>query len=213
MPLLAEVEALKAELASVHARVKELEATAEVDPLVEALNRRGFDRELARCLAYLQRYGGTAALLFVDLDGFKPVNDSFGHAAGDMMLKAIAATLQRNVRGSDVVARLGGDEFGVLLWNLSGADAATKALALEDAIAATRVPIDETSHASVGASIGWAMLQPDGDLADLLAAADRAMYARKRDKRKLYGRPRDKRKLYGRQRDKRKIYGRQRDKR
>ncbi|HSP49434.1 MAG TPA: GGDEF domain-containing protein [Pseudolabrys sp.] len=85
------------------------------------LNRCGFERELKRSLAYLQRYKGEVALLFIDLDGFKVVNDQYGHAAGDALLKAVARELIGHVRASDVVARLGGDEFGVLLWNGQGA--------------------------------------------------------------------------------------------
>ena len=98
------------------------------------LNRRGFERELKRSLAYVKRYGTSAALVYIDLDGFKPVNDRHGHGAGDAVLKAIAAALVRNVRASDVVARLGGDEFAVLLWNVNGANAAAKAGALEAAV-------------------------------------------------------------------------------
>ncbi len=91
--LLAEVERLQAELAAARSRMAELEAKADVDPLLDIFNRRGFERELDRSLAYVQRYGNPAALVYLDLDGFKPVNDAHGHAAGDAVLKAVAATL------------------------------------------------------------------------------------------------------------------------
>src|SRR4030095_2227392 len=107
--------------------------SADTDALTEVFNRRGFDRELRRTLAYIKRYWTRAALIYIDLDGFKPVNDRHGHAAGDAILKAVAATLVRCVRASDTVARLGGDEFAVILWNLSEADAAAKVFALEAA--------------------------------------------------------------------------------
>ena len=113
-----EVGRLAAELQASHARITELEARIDVDPLTETLNRRGFERELTRSLAYVKRYAVSAALVYLDLDDFKPVNDRHGHAAGDAVLKAIAATLVRHVRASDVVARIGGDEFVVLLWNV-----------------------------------------------------------------------------------------------
>ena len=100
-------------------KIAELEARADVDPLLDILNRRGFERELARSLAYVKRYGTAAALVFIDLDGFKAVNDRHGHAAGDALLKAVARQLTGHVRASDVVARLGGDEFAVLMWNVS----------------------------------------------------------------------------------------------
>ena len=111
MRLAAEVDALAAQLEDSRARIFDLEARVDVDPLTETLNRRGFERELKRSLAYVKRYGASAALVYLDLDGFKPVNDRHGHGAGDAMLKAVAATLIRNVRASDVVARFGGDEF------------------------------------------------------------------------------------------------------
>ena len=127
MRLAAEVDALAAQLEDSRARILDLEARVDVDPLTETLNRRGFERELKRSLAYVKRYGAGAALIYLDLDGFKPVNDRHGHGAGDAMLKAVAATLVRNVRASDVVARFGGDEFVLLLWNVSGPAAAAKA--------------------------------------------------------------------------------------
>jgi diguanylate cyclase (GGDEF)-like protein len=176
--LLGEIERLQAALKAEQARVKELEAGADIDPLTQVFNRRGFDRELKRSLAYVQRYWTRAALIYVDLDGFKPVNDQHGHAAGDAVLTAVAAMLARSVRASDTVARLGGDEFGLILWNLSEADAAAKSWALEAAIGETTIEW-EGGMLSVGASIGFAMLGPSDELADVLAKADHAMYARK----------------------------------
>jgi diguanylate cyclase (GGDEF)-like protein len=178
MRLAAEVERLELELAAARSRMAALEVRAEIDPLTEILNRRGFERELARALAHTKRYGTPAALLYLDLDGLKPVNDGHGHAAGDAVLRAVAAVLMRHVRESDVVARLGGDEFGVLLWHLSEADARRKALLLEAAIARTTA-----AHAgvvlAVGASVGAAVLLPLDRPADVLERADRAMYERK----------------------------------
>ena len=156
MRLAAEVDALAAELEASRARIADLEARVDIDPLTDVLNRRGFERELKRSLAYVKRYGTSAALIYVDLDGFKPVNDRHGHAAGDAVLKAIAAALVRSVRASDVVARIGGDEFAVLLWNVSGAAAAAKAAALETAVYSTPVRWG-TSTFVVGASAGVAL--------------------------------------------------------
>ena len=97
---------------------------ADHDPLTDLWNRRRFEEELRRQVARCQRYGEKAALLVMDLDGFKAVNDSFGHKVGDDLLKLVAAALQRRVRGTDAVARLGGDEFAVLLGNVSPDQAA-----------------------------------------------------------------------------------------
>jgi diguanylate cyclase (GGDEF)-like protein len=180
--LLAEIERLKADVAQAQRTIGELEARADVDPLLDILNRRGFERELKRSLAYLQRYKGDAALLFLDLDGFKAVNDQHGHAAGDSLLKAVARELIAHVRASDVVARLGGDEFGVLLWNLGEAPAAAKARELEMLIAAVSV-VHGAARLAVGASAGLVPLAAGATPEQMIDAADKAMYARKRERR------------------------------
>src|ERR1700716_318518 len=182
MRLAADVARLEAELAAMRARVAELETRAESDPLTGVMNRRGFERELKRAGAYVRRYGGNAALVYLDLDGFKPVNDRHGHAAGDAVLKAVAATLVGSVRASDTVARIGGDEFAALLWNLSTPAAQAKALALEQAIAAATVPWGG-GRLSVEASAGVAELSADQDPTQIVARADAAMYGRKRARR------------------------------
>jgi diguanylate cyclase (GGDEF)-like protein len=179
MRLAAEVDRLQAELTAARAQVAQLEARADVDALLGILNRRGFERELRRSLAYVRRYDASAALVYIDLDQFKPVNDRHGHAAGDHVLQAVAATLRRSVRESDVVARLGGDEFGALLWNVSEIQAAAKARELEAAVAATVVPHGSVLL-SVGASAGVAMLASGDAPAEVISRADLAMYARKR---------------------------------
>lgn len=180
--LLAEIERLKAELAQAEWKIAELEARADVDPLLDILNRRGFERELVRSLAYVKRYGAAAALILIDLDGFKAVNDRHGHAAGDALLKAVARQLVGQVRASDVVARLGGDEFAVLMWNLGAAQATAKAGELETAIAAAGVRHGD-ARLSVGASAGIVPLAPDATPAEISDAADKAMYARKKQRR------------------------------
>src|SRR6266851_4675904 len=178
MRLAAEVERLERELAAARTRMAALEARADVDPLTDVLNRRGFQRELKRSLAYVKRYGPSAALLYLDLDRFKAINDHHGHAAGDAVLKAVAMVINRHVRASDVVARLGGDEFAVLLWNIGEADARKKALTIEAAVARTTA-IHAGATLAIGASAGAALLLPLDTAAEVLERADRAMYARK----------------------------------
>jgi diguanylate cyclase (GGDEF)-like protein len=118
----------------------------------------------------------------LDVDRLKPVNDVFGHAAGDQVLKAIVATLSHQVRASDVIGRLGGDEFGLLLWNLNETDARAKAALLEQAI-------DQLSFVfggrtvSAGASAGIAILDSHAEARKALEEADRAMYLRKAQRR------------------------------
>ncbi|HEX3504620.1 MAG TPA: GGDEF domain-containing protein [Xanthobacteraceae bacterium] len=182
MQLAAEVDALATELEASRARIVELEARVDIDPLTEIRNRRGFERELERSLAYVKRYGTSAALIYIDLDSFKPVNDRHGHAAGDAVLKALATALVRHVRTSDIVARVGGDEFAVLLWNVNGVAAAAKADALEAAIYATPVRWN-SSTLVVGASAGMTLLGALDTPAEVLARADASMYARKAQRR------------------------------
>ena len=176
------IRGLRSRLKAALLRISELEAAADTDFLLEIPNRRGFERELARAIAYMKRYRASGALIVLDVDRLKPINDSFGHAAGDEVLKAIVATLTRQVRASDVIGRLGGDEFALLLWNLSETDAKAKAAALEQAI-------DELSfvfrgqHVTAGASAGVALLGPQSNAGRALEEADAAMYMRKASRR------------------------------
>jgi diguanylate cyclase (GGDEF)-like protein len=180
--LRAEVERLKLKLIEAEWKIAELEARADVDPLLEILNRRGFERELTRSLAYVKRYATAAVLVFIDLDGFKAVNDRHGHAAGDALLKAVAVRLASNVRASDVVARFGGDEFAVLLWNLEEAQAAIKARDLEKVIEQIKIA-HGPALLSVGASAGIVPLSGQATPDAIMDAADKAMYARKKERR------------------------------
>jgi diguanylate cyclase (GGDEF)-like protein len=182
--LLGENERLKRELAVARARIGELEARADIDPLLDIFNRRGFERELKRALSHVKRYGTQAALLFIDLDGFKGINDRYGHAVGDALLKAVARELIGHVRASDVVGRIGGDEFGVLIWRVEERQAIAKARQLEAMIAGVRVTHGR-AQVEVAASIGVAPLMEDSSPADVIAAADQSMYARKDERRGL----------------------------
>ncbi|WP_315835409.1 GGDEF domain-containing protein [Bradyrhizobium prioriisuperbiae] len=173
---------LTIQLTRAKARIANLEGVAETDVLLDVLNRRGFERELTRALAYIKRYQASGALIVLDVDRLKPINDAFGHAAGDAVLKGIVHVMQRHVRSSDMVGRLGGDEFAVLLWNLSEADALAKARALEDAI--DRLTFVFRGHSIMsGASTGVTVLAGVDDAVAALERADLAMYERKRHRR------------------------------
>lgn len=148
---------------------------ADHDPLTGLLNRRRFQEELERHVALARRYGHEGALLYMDLDQFKYINDTFGHQSGDRFLLATAQRLTAALRRSDVLGRLGGDEFGVILPE-TGAEEAVRVA--EHLLAALR-PEDGESPA-VGASIGIVAFPRHGERAgDLLARADMAMYAAK----------------------------------
>jgi diguanylate cyclase (GGDEF)-like protein len=173
---------LRSQLAKAQARIDELEASADQDFLLGIPNRRGFMRELNRAIAYIRRYHASGALIVLDVDRLKPINDAYGHAAGDELLKAIAAVLLRHVRSSDVIGRLGGDEFALLLWNLSEIDARAKAASLEEAIDGLSFTF-RGRNISAGASAGVAILGTHAEADKALEEADRAMYVRKAQRR------------------------------
>ena len=176
------IRRLKAQLARALARIEALQASADTDFLLDIPNRRGFERELHRAIAYIKRYHASGALIMLDVDRLKPINDAFGHAAGDQVLKTIVKTLLGHVRSSDVIGRLGGDEFALLLWNLSETDAKAKASALEEAIDRLAF-VFRGSTIIAGASAGVAILGPHSELGRALEEADSAMYVRKAQRR------------------------------
>jgi diguanylate cyclase (GGDEF)-like protein len=176
------IRRLRSQLAKAQLRIAELEASADQDFLLDIPNRRGFERELNRAIAYIKRYQASGALIVLDVDRLKPINDAYGHAAGDEVLKAIVAVLLRHVRSSDVIGRLGGDEFALLLWNLSETDARAKAASLEQAVDGLSLTF-RGSNISAGASAGVAILGPHAEASRALEEADRAMYVRKAQRR------------------------------
>jgi diguanylate cyclase (GGDEF)-like protein len=176
------VRRLRTQLAKAQAQIDELQAHADTDFLLDIPNRRGFERELHRSIAYIKRYHASGALIVLDVDRLKPINDAFGHAAGDQVLKAIVAVLLRHVRSSDVIGRLGGDEFALLLWNLSETDARAKAAALEQAVDRLSFEFGGRTVAT-GASAGVAILGPHAEASKALEEADSAMYVRKAQRR------------------------------
>ncbi len=176
------IRRLRQELAQAQAQIAELTVCAERDFLLDIFNRRGFARELHRSIAFIKRYDANGALVVLDVDHLKPINDAYGHAAGDEVLKAVARALTEQVRTSDIIGRLGGDEFGVLLWHLSEADARAKTAAIEHAIDSLSFTFeDQVVH--VGASAGLAVLDKNVNPVRALEEADRAMYMRKAQRR------------------------------
>jgi len=125
--LVGETDALRRELRHTQLRLLEAEHSADRDHLLPLLNRRAFVRELTRAIGLTARYSTHSSLIYFDLDEFKRVNDSFGHAAGDAVLTHFADILLAHVRDSDIVARLGGDEFGVILAHNDQSQAEAKA--------------------------------------------------------------------------------------
>ncbi len=172
-------------LATLEAARVEAAHRATHDPLTGLANRELFLDQLDRALAFGSRYNRKTGLLFVDLDGFKAINDTMGHAKGDALLKAVSARLLACVRRSDAVARLGGDEFVILLPDVTSRRDVShvKDTILESLQSAVELTGDEAMV--VEASIGSAMSPLDGGTAqDLLDAADSDMYREKYERRR-----------------------------
>lgn len=161
---------------------------ARRDRLTGLANRSYLLERLELELGVLQREGGHAAVLFLDLDGFKPINDHWGHAAGDIVLETLGRRLRAQVRATDVLSRFGGDEFVALLLGLnSEADAQGQAERLLEAVCQPIEFPDETGEprtATLGASVGIDLFPRPGDTAGrVLARADEAMYRAKAERR------------------------------
>ena len=170
---------LSAALADSHAAAERIRHMAQHDPLTDLPNRALLSDRLSQALAEAKRDGSRLALVFMDLDGFKPVNDQLGHAIGDRLLQQVALRLRACVRESDTVARVGGDEFVVVLRQVTDA---SKVLAVVDKLrTALTQPFEIDRHPiSVGASLGVALYPEHGlDDNELLKRADEAMYRAK----------------------------------
>lgn len=168
------------DITAAKAREQRIETMAHHDALTGLPNRALLLQLLERDLAARRRLGTELAVCFLDLDGFKPINDEHGHEAGDHVLKVVSERLQESLRGNDIVARLGGDEFVVVLTHLS--DAVVVRDTLQRLLERLRSPITliDGAVASISASLGIALCPSDGESsALLLRRADEAMYAAK----------------------------------
>lgn len=177
--LLDENAALRAQLADAQRLVGELADIADSDPLTPLPNRRAFVREFERAAAHVSRHATPIAVMFVDMNRLKLVNDQHGHSAGDAALIHVATLLQKHVRATDIVARIGGDEFGMVLYRLDEKAAHTKAAMLETHIAQTPFNVGENT-VEVRVSIGATIVLGNDSFATALARADAAMYSAKR---------------------------------
>lgn len=181
-PALAALERLAAENAELREQLAIAETLADRDTLTPTLNRRAFLRELHRTMSEVERYKTPAAVIYIDLDGFKAINDGYGHAAGDAVLRHVGRMLTDSVRESDVVGRLGGDEFGVILNRVAADEAHAKAKALGDSINYTAIMHVGVAH-RIRASIGVHAIAGVEEPEAAIARADEAMYADKHARR------------------------------
>ena len=176
--LMEEIARLRGQVACLESQVEELDREAHRDALVPVANRRGLVRQLDMLIAGCNRHHTPAALLFVDVDGLKALNDSFGHCAGDAALVYLAQLMVNGVRQTDLVARLGGDEFVILLDHADEKSAMETANRLVNSIAAS----DFMYHGQplpLSVAIGITAIQPSDTAETVLDRADQEMYREK----------------------------------
>ncbi|MCU4180699.1 sensor domain-containing diguanylate cyclase [Bosea sp. BH3] len=180
--------ALSEEIGQREERERELRRLAETDPLTALLNRRSFTEKANADIARVTAAGGDIALIIVDLDHFKQVNDTHGHPAGDAVIRAFADLLLGLFRGeSNLVGRFGGEEFAILLQDCDLGSASAEARRIQEALAARALPVSETLALKVTASFGVAMRLPREGLPCLMARADQALYRAKSEGRNRLG--------------------------
>jgi diguanylate cyclase (GGDEF)-like protein len=169
---------LRAALAEMRDRLAELEQLADSDTLTPLPNRRRFIRELERVVGQANRHGTPAAVLYVDLDSLKAINDAYGHFAGDAALIHVARLLAGLIRSTDVAARIGGDEFALILDHLDHNSAIETADRIARCIAANPLDIGG-AEVALQASIGTATIMSGDTVDDVMQRADRNMYIAK----------------------------------
>ncbi|MEA3018302.1 MAG: hypothetical protein QOI38_3024 [Sphingomonadales bacterium] len=172
---------LRASLAEMRGRLEELEHLADTDTLTPLPNRRRFLRELERVVSQSARHGTPGAVLYIDLNSLKRVNDRHGHIGGDAALIHVARLLQGLIRSTDVVARIGGDEFGLILDHLDHNSAIETAERIARCIASSPADLGGV-QVSLEAAIGVATILPGDSAEDVIARADRNMYRAKTDR-------------------------------
>lgn len=173
---------LSLELNQMRLRLLDLEHAADTDPLVPVYNRRAFIREVEKARTVMLRYDILSSVIFFDLNGFKSINDQYGHAIGDDLLRKVGEVLLENVRSCDLVARLGGDEFGVLLFKSSILETKAKAATLACRIANQSIELP-TGTVKINTAWGVSPCHAEDTAEQILARADRAMYSDKRQNR------------------------------
>lgn len=180
------VEEISNHLAKQDRRIAELENMATTDGLTRVLNRRGFEDRLVHELSVARRHGVGGVLIFVDLDEFKPVNDTYGHAAGDEVLLTVANLLRAHIRDTDYIGRLGGDEFAILLPRSNKRNGVRRAEDLDrklnNAYAAW-----SGQNIPIKASCGVYMYSSKIEMKELLENADAAMYKIKQERKQRLG--------------------------
>lgn len=185
--LLEKVDMLSRELGQTKEHLNEIEQLVDVDCLAPVPNRRAFMRRLTWAISMFKRYGHATSVIFFDLNGFKEINDVYGHAAGDAAIRHAAELFTMTTRQTDFVARLGGDEFGVIMYHADYDGAYKRAQKLAQRISDNPL-IWNNREIHMDTALGVYQVKKDDTAEMAVAAADMAMYADKRGLKKLRGR-------------------------
>ncbi len=178
--LLDRVNALRGELNDTRQRVGALEQLADSDALLPVFNRRALMREFARLIALTRRHNLSLSVMYIDVNGLKAINDTYGHTGGDAALRAVADALIASSRDSDIIGRMGGDEFALLLPHETGVTASGLGARWAARIADIPLELDK-QNVPVSISYGVHQLTAEDDVQSAIEAADRAMYRHKRE--------------------------------
>ena len=178
--LLHEIRRLEDLVQESQSRVEELQRKSEQDTLLPVLNRRALMREINRFIAFAERYGTKSSLLFLDINGFKTINDLYGHAAGDSVLRQFCEFLSANIRSSDILARVGGDEFAIIFPAIPAQQARDQGARLSQRLT-ERPPVWDGLPVKLTFACGASDLSPGLNADAALAEADREMYSAKRN--------------------------------
>lgn len=173
--LVGEIEQLRANVSKLESQVDQLNQLAYRDGLVDVLNRRGFIANLKNVIARVDRYGEQAAMLFIDLDGLKLINDRFGHPAGDAALVEVAKIIVASVRASDCVGRLGGDEFAVILERADELSAWQMGLRIVEKVVGSQYCVDGICL-PLSVAVGVGAIERGDTAQAVIERADKAMY-------------------------------------
>ena len=177
--LMEKLDDVNRELSRTKESLSEIERLVDVDPVAPIPNRRAFMRRLSWAITMQERYGHPSTILFFDLNDFKEINDSYGHAAGDMAIRHVSQLLAATMRESDFLARIGGDEFAVIMYYAEESAAYKRGQKIAEKIEKTPL-IFNGKRISLATAFGHYTLQSGDDAESALASADTSMYVDKR---------------------------------
>lgn len=180
--LLEKVDDLSRELSRTKENLTEIEQLVDVDCVAPIPNRRAFMRRMAWAIAMMERYSHTSTVVYFDINDFKEINDTYGHAAGDLAIRHISQLLTKTIRGSDFIARIGGDEFALIMYHADIHSAKNRGKRFEEMLEKTPFMYN-SKPLHISTAVGYYSIKKGDDPESALSAADMSMYVDKRRKK------------------------------